>query len=125
MLAQELKKEEIEVKRAITKKLQEEGADSKVLMPVPQGESKKKRRWDEGDATPMAASEWDHTDDLPKAKSKWDETPNEASKPKSRWDETPDALSAASGRPSAWDATPGSTPGGRKRSRWDETPLPG
>lgn len=123
MLAQELKKEEIEVKRVIAKKLQEEGDDSKVRMPVPVGETKKKRRWDEGDATPMTASEWDREEELPKTKSKWDETPSEAVKPRSRWDETPDALSAAKG--SAWDATPGSTPGGRKRSRWDETPLPG
>jgi splicing factor 3B subunit 1 len=139
MATQELQKEEIEVKRAITKKLEDEhdGDGDKPKMVVPTiVEGRKKRRWDNavGAETPVVVvkptSEWDRESDAPtpNTSSSWDATPSaDASKPRSRWDETPDTMSVGTSRSSGWDQTPGSgvTPGGKKRSRWDETPLPG
>ena len=136
MKTQELNKEEIEVKRATQKKLAEEGKEGeKVTMVVPV-EGRKKRRWDDGNSasavTPSIGATPIATATLPSSSSisQWDQTPNayEAGTgggggARSKWDETPDlssssSSSAVAGKTSAWDATPGTTPGGRKRSRW-------
>ncbi|KAJ3333392.1 Splicing factor 3B subunit 1 [Blyttiomyces sp. JEL0837] len=102
--------------------------------------SRRRRRWDEGDATEEPApaakkSEWEEDDAVPAAPkpSRWEndgETSSSATaatpgRKRNRWDETPVATAAQS----AWDATPragtagAATPGANKRSRWDETPV--
>ena len=132
MKTQELSKEEMEVKRAIQKKLVEEGKEGeKATIMVPVVEGRKKRRWDDGNSTsamtPLIASTPVTTAALNSSSStsQWDQTPNPyeaGGGARSKWDETPDLSSssaaAGAGKTSAWDATPGTTPGGRKRSRW-------
>ena len=137
MKTQELSKEEMEVKRAIQKKLVEEGKEGeKATIMVPVVEGRKKRRWDDGNSTsamtPLIASTPVTTAALNSSSStsQWDQTPNPyeaGGGARSKWDETPDLSSssaaAGAGKTSAWDATPGTTPGGRKRSRWYATLL--
>ncbi|CAE7315162.1 Sf3b1, partial [Symbiodinium microadriaticum] len=136
--------EEIEVKKAIAKKMKDvENGDSDFEPPV----EKKRRRWDDsaGNATPLVGSDWDKVDTTStsaagstnSSSSRWDVTPvgtggGAAGRVKSRWDETPVPAGSGgggSGKVSSWDATPSgadmtdATPGGtKKRSRWDETP---
>lgn len=120
MMSQELQKEEIEVKKAIVKKITEEKDE-----PI----DRKRRKWDDtsGEVTPIVSkSDWDNIEATPvTSSSKWDITPvQEVATPKarSRWDATP-----VSGK-SSWDIPPtptggDQTPGGsKKKSRWDETP---
>jgi splicing factor 3B subunit 1 len=142
MQDQELQKQEIDIKKAIAKKMKDvENGDAELEVPV----QKKRRRWDDsaGGETPVVGnSDWDKVDATPNAgtagasaaSSRWDVTPvatgaGGVGKVKSRWDETP--VPGGGGRASSWDAaTPsaadlaGSTPGGtKKKSRWDETPV--
>ena len=137
MKAQELQKEEMEVKKAIAKKMELEGKDNVLdaaaatrgvtsTAPV----ERKRRRWDETavDATPIVNSAVGVEEGVPNdqrvAPSRWDETPQIAPvrAKSSRWDETPAAPSTVTGSswdvkatPSAVDATPGGT---KKRSRY-------
>lgn len=132
MQAQELRKEKVELQKAIAKQLEEgtltENETSAAFASAPT--ERKRRRWDDvaGDATPVvsSSSEWDTTSAAAAAAaarpaSRWDATPvagNTAVKVRSRWDETPVSVTG-----SDWD---GATPGGsKKRSRWDETPVAG
>jgi len=132
MKSQDLKKEEIEVRKIIAKKI-EEGDQIEESVKLPS--DRKKRRWDDAsevEATPIAVSNSDinkkSTLNNSEVPSRWDATPlvSTGIKTKSRWDETPNV---ASSQVSNWDATPSTaasaTPGGKKRSRWDETPLAG
>lgn len=140
MLAQELQKEESEVRKAIAKKLEEEKeSGGEGQQPLREAEGRKRRRWDASSSSAAAAetpvvdmSRWDKSSssETPSATSsslasssetpsRWDVTPaattanGTAGKMRSRWDETPVGQSG-------WEATPGGT---KKRSRWDETPL--
>jgi splicing factor 3B subunit 1 len=150
MLAQELHKEEVLVKRAIALKSESEN------MTVD-----KKRNWNEETDENISLNKWDKLDDATPVMSKtsvdatpvcfsklqsvaasapdisrWDMTPVNSQdiqnkSVRNRWDETPksESLSASS----KWDvqtpaglsaATP-SDSSSRKRSRWDETPVAG
>jgi splicing factor 3B subunit 1 len=136
MQAQELRKEKVELQKAIAKQL-EEGTlsvnESSVAFSSAPTE-RKRRRWDDVavDATPVvsSSSEWDTSSAAAataaaRPASRWDATPvagsGAAVKVRSRWDETPISVSG-----SEWDGAAGATPGGsKKRSRWDETPVAG
>eukprot|EP00596_Hydrurales_sp_CCMP1899_P009694 CAMPEP_0119038932 /NCGR_PEP_ID=MMETSP1177-20130426/8140_1 /TAXON_ID=2985 /ORGANISM="Ochromonas sp, Strain CCMP1899" /LENGTH=1295 /DNA_ID=CAMNT_0007002149 /DNA_START=75 /DNA_END=3959 /DNA_ORIENTATION=+ len=138
MLAQELRKEEAEVRKAIAKQTDKDngqGGDSalavmqaSVVQTVDYSTAeRKRRRWDDDsqgkdDATPVVSkSEWDKTDATPVVRRGGEETPggsmlvpSSAKTPSSRWDVTP----------AAGAATPGNATGPRTaRSRWDETPV--
>lgn len=133
MMAQELQKEEAQVRRAIAKKMEEEKTSDSAA-------SSSSSRWGEEGASSSSTSAWDATpvaasgavsDATPVAKaggsSRWDVTPaagSGATRTKSRWDETPAAKPS-----SGWDAAGAvATPAGsttKKRSRWDETPQAG
>jgi splicing factor 3B subunit 1 len=139
MLAQELRKEEAEVRRAIANKNEAnsaQGGDSSAITFAPSivqvvdysTTEKKRRRWDDdaqvkGAETPVISkSEWDKVDATPLLTGRvtGDETPSgvrgsasssSAKAPSSRWDVTP-------------AATDGNATGPRTaRSRWDETPV--
>ena len=129
MVSQELHKEELQIKKAIAKKIEE--SDFKTA-----DAGQKKRRWDENSGSSTAVSAWDSADETPLAgksavsnaavSSRWDITPVASgaitSKSRSRWDETPansnQNTSNESGNKSHWDsATPltsssGETPAG-------------
>jgi splicing factor 3B subunit 1 len=87
--------------------------------------AKKRRRWDESEATPVikpSAGGWDAEAETPVRSSAEGETPVGGAK----------AAAAAAGGKSRWDQTPvrddsgGATPAGgtqRRRNRWDETPV--
>lgn len=150
MIAQELGKEELELKKKIAK--QAEGGSEAIEMTessIVLGE-KKKRRWNDSAAeTPnIVKSDWDSVEETPSfssrasaeeatpvsgqvvASSRWDVTPVATDggfrANKSRWDETPvqDGRSKGAETPSRWDSATPATDGGKKRSRWDETPTP-
>ena len=121
MLAQELRKEEIDIRKAIAKKKEDEGSNgavnngvSKDIDTVGQVE-RKRRRWDDnggGGETPVVnMSDWDKTAATPSATS------------------GVTSSSHPSETPSRWDITPAVTGGGagssKTRSRWDETPVAG
>lgn len=149
MIAQELKKEEAEVRKAIAKKGAEKSEVVSAEAPVVE---RKKRRWDDSSAdaeTPaFSRSDWEASEATPgrlvssealksaPTPSRWDITPAavQTGKLKSRWDETP--ADASVSKKSGWDvptpsepthplssATP--TPSTKKKSRWDETPMAG
>lgn len=138
MLAQELRKEEAEVRKAIAKQADKEngqGGDSSlavmqasVVQTVDYSTAeRKRRRWDDdssgtGDETPVVSrSDWDNVNATPVVRRGGEETPggsmlvpSSAKTPSSRWDVTP----------AAGAATPGNATGPRTaRSRWDETPV--
>jgi splicing factor 3B subunit 1 len=137
MLAQELRKEEVQLKAAISKL--DDGDASEKSNPAA-----RKRRWDDNNSSTQWESRDEVTDSNRKgagneiSSSRWDVTPVVASsvvKNRSRWDETPkDGSRSGDSASSNWAATPRSetstdsfTPSsnvGKKRSRWDETPLP-
>mmetsp|Transcript_26884 Transcript_26884/g.45370 ORF Transcript_26884/g.45370 Transcript_26884/m.45370 type:complete len:1276 (+) Transcript_26884:130-3957(+) len=118
MLAQELRKEEIDIRKAIAKKMEDDNTssngDSSGQNGVPAVVERKRRRWDDagaGSETPVVnMSEWDQTAATPAASSGLGSNALPTETP-SRWDVTP----AAGG--------PGSTT--KTRSRWDETPVAG
>jgi len=140
MVTQELQKEEIEVRKAITKKKQAEmEANGEEKHNLPSSSSsggansgqdivveRKRRRWDdtstssnsESSATTSSASRWDAASSDDAASS----VASLARAPKSRWDETPNA--SASSSSSRWDAP---TPLGGSSSSQDgsaaATPL--
>ncbi|CAM9771926.1 unnamed protein product, partial [Ectocarpus fasciculatus] len=139
MQAQELRKEEAQVRKAIEKKLEDEKESENAPALV------KRRRWDDANSDAAKPSEWEASDATPVASarggvasatlSRWDVTPaaGTAVKARSRWDETPAAANGEqtpAGRAGGWDVTPrvnggdAETPSSKKRSRWDETPLP-
>ena len=125
MITEEMKKEEIAIRKEIADKVKVAsdsvvGRDEVVV-------EKKRRRWDETSETPVRPSGWDsEVTATPlvsgdnKLSSRWDVTPMVAAAipkvAKSRWDETPSDKSVVG------DATPQGT---KKRSRWDETPQVG
>jgi splicing factor 3B subunit 1 len=136
MLAQELRKEEIDIRKAIAKKTEEENANGSsgdvtgVQNGIPAVVERKRRRWDDagaGSETPVVnMSEWDQTAATPapsagqgagtlpaETPSRWDVTPatggtGATTKARSRWDETP---VASSGSSSGWDVSQ-ATPNG-------------
>lgn len=151
MMAQDLRKEEIDVRKAITKKMDEisQGKNDNSIDIAP-NDVRKRRQWDDSSTTELQIpSEWeDNAIETKISSNVYDETPNGAvAKTTSRWDITP-ADNNAGGKVvrSRWDETPvevskqskwnaetprlsdlatplDSTAGGRKRSRWDETPV--
>ena len=123
MLAQELRKEEIDIRKAIAKKLEDEkdgsssnGGESGSAereKEVPAVVERKRRRWDDagaGSETPVVnMSEWDQTAATPAVSSGMASSGSSQETP-SRWDVTP-----------AMGGTGAGT--GKARSRWDETPV--
>mmetsp|Transcript_9091 Transcript_9091/g.13604 ORF Transcript_9091/g.13604 Transcript_9091/m.13604 type:complete len:1295 (-) Transcript_9091:79-3963(-) len=79
---------------------------------------KKRRRWDEADATPVIKQSSDSWDaDTPARKvSGSKDTPSALKDPKSRWDQTPLKTGSRG-------ASGGQTPDSKRRNRWDETPV--
>jgi splicing factor 3B subunit 1 len=151
MMAQDLRKEEADVRKSISKKMDEisQGGNDNSIDIAP-NDARKRRQWDDSSTTELQVpSEWENDvietkcisnvyDETPngavaKTSSRWDVTPadnNAGGKVvRSRWDETPVEVA----KQTKWDAetprlsdmtTPSdSTAGGRKRSRWDETPV--
>ena len=138
MLAQELRKEDAEVRRAIAQKMEkdkEQGTSSNidfapsVVQTIDYSTTeRKRRRWDDdshakSDETPVVSkSEWDKVDATPviRAGSMGEETPGG-----SRGGVSSSSVKAPSSR---WDVTPAATDGNATgprtaRSRWDETPV--
>ena len=136
MLAQELRKEEAEVRRAIAMKNEKdaaEGGDSSAISVAPSviqvvdysTAERKRRRWDDdsqgkGNETPIVSkSDWDKVDATP------------TQRISHAGEETPiGGASSSSAKPSSsrWDVTPAATDGNATgprtaRSRWDETPV--
>lgn len=150
MIAQELQKEEIELKRAIAKKEKEESENghSNVTLMASSVQAvtappRRRRRWDDAAATPLVANAglsaevsrggWDQADATPMAVTV-DVTPGATNRVvASRWDVTPAAAGAAVGTSrSRWDATPVRAEAGvssvssQSSGGWDQaTPLVG
>lgn len=140
MQAQELRKEEIEVRKIIAKQQENENgkpvaSSSLLASSVAVVPEKKKRRWgDAGDAagaTPVVGqSDWDSVEATPKLGGAGVEemTPG-GTKLGSRWDVTPvvtngSGAGARAGPRSRWDETPVGTAPGATPSRWDAaTPM--
>jgi splicing factor 3B subunit 1 len=139
MTTQELRKEEVAVKKAIAEKIKE-GA------PMPQNDSdgrdgniQKRMRWDEGsgdsdvNATPkLNKSDWEAgVEATPVYTKRGVADSAEQSSSASRWDVTPAAGTAGTNKPvrNRWDETPqamSGTAAGGAASRWDMgTPKPG
>jgi len=125
MIAQELQKEEIELKRAIAKKDKEEseGVHSDVSVApssvqVVAAQPRRRRRWDDAAATPLVSNTGFSAE---VSKGGWD-APN-ATPVGSSVQATPGASGQVAA--SRWDVTP-AAPGGQagvSRSRWDATPV--
>ena len=98
MLEEELKKEE----KAILRKISEMSDDKSSLNANEPKQQRRKRRWDEPNATPIR-SDWDngdHTNSQSSNISRWSETPQSSSafegiSIRNRWDETPVVSSTA------------------------------
>ncbi len=115
----------MEVRRAVTEKMKENGAAASSSDPAP-SKPKKRGRWDlqqTPDDQARKKSAWGEDAPTTPAKSNWDETPGR------KEGETPGGGVTPSTR--MWDATPGATTPGHatpgtatpgKRNRWDMTP---
>ncbi|KAJ1428004.1 splicing factor 3B subunit 1 [Ochromonadaceae sp. CCMP2298] len=142
MLSQELQKEEVQVRKMVSQKMEEakQGGDqgeAAALKLQAAAVEKKRRRWDDeapGASTPLVGgSDWDSADATPApsklpgavvgegavatSSSRWDVTPlvtGAAKSTRNRWDETPAGdAAAAGGSTSRWDMP---TPSGAKSS---------
>lgn len=144
MMAQELRKEEEEIKKIISKKVEEKVLDGdfveKTYSEIKSSSSvleRKRRRWDENsknDETPsISSSDWDNVEETPNvAIGKNDQDALKAQQASSRWDITPVVTTNVAGLRSAsrsrWDETPRAVDAGSKSSstpasRWD-APTP-